>query len=623
MGNDTPPQAGKTDGSATGFLRLIACGSVDDGKSTLIGRLLHEAGRVADDERDALARASASHGTRGGEIDYALLLDGLDAEREQGITIDVAWRHLQTARRRFLIADCPGHVQYTRNMATGASVADLAIVLVDATRGLLPQTWRHVAILSLFGVRHVLLAVNKMDRVGYAREVFDAIAARFGAHAARLGIPDVVAIPVAAAAGDNVTTRSQATGWYQGPSVLEHLESVAVTPPGRGTALRLPLQLVLRDGSGGRWLAGTVAAGHLRVGDPVRVEPAGTPSRVAALAVAGVAAQEAGPDAAVAVQLADDVDAGRGHVLVSGDTPLARSDQLQADLLWFDEAPLLPGRRYQLRLATQVAGVRVSELKSRHDPESLQPLAAKRLECNDIGEVVLSLDTPLAFAPYAQDRTLGAFILIDALSRATVGAGMVRHGLRRADNLHWQALDVDRQARARLKGQRPRCVWFTGLSGAGKSTIANEVERGLLARGLHTYLLDGDNVRLGLNRDLGFTDEDRVENLRRVAEVARLMTDAGLIVLVSFISPFRAERAAARALFDQGDFIEVFVDTPLAEAERRDVKGLYAKARRGELPNFTGIDSSYEPPEAAELVLDTTAADVPALARQVIERLLD
>src|SRR5512138_2660296 len=618
-----PVQGVRPPKAASGFVRMIACGSVDDGKSTLIGRLLHEAGRVPDDERAALERASASHGTRGDDIDYALLLDGLDAEREQGITIDVAWRHLQTARRRFLIADCPGHVQYTRNMATGASVADLAIVLVDATRGLLPQTFRHAAILSLFGVRHVLLAVNKMDRTGYDQAVFDAIASSFLAHAQRLGIADVVAVPVAAAVGDNVTTRSDAMPWYRGPSVLEHLETVAISRDEAALPLRLPLQSVLRDAAGGRWLAGTLAAGTLRLGDAVDIEPSGASSRIAGLCVAGVEQPQASAGQAVTVRLADDVDAGRGHVLSAPEAPLAHSDQVQADVLWFDEGALLPGRRYQVKIGTRTVGARVSELKSRLDPESLQPLAAKRLEFNEIGELVLSLDSPVAFAPYAENAALGGFILVDPMSRATVGAGMIRHGLRRADNIHWQALDVDRKARAAIKGQQPRCVWFTGLSGAGKSTIANLVERGLLARGLHTYLLDGDNVRHGLNRDLGFTDEDRVENLRRIGEVARLMTDAGLIVLVSFISPFRAERRAARALFGDGEFIEVYVNTSLAEAERRDVKGLYAKARRGELPNFTGIDSPYEPPESPELVLDTESADPAVLAEQVIARLLD
>jgi bifunctional enzyme CysN/CysC len=609
--------------ASSGFLRIVACGSVDDGKSTLIGRLLFEAGRVPDDERAALVRASAAHGTRGDGIDYALLLDGLEAEREQGITIDVAWRHLQTPRRRFLIADCPGHAQYTRNMATGASLADLAIVLVDATRGLLPQTFRHTAIAALFGVRHVLLAVNKMDCAGYDRAVFDGIADAYRTHAARLGIEDVVAIPLAAATGENVTAASPNFPWYDGPDVLRHLETVEIGRRERALPARLPVQQLLRGEDGQRWLAGTLVSGALASGDAIRVEPAGVATAIAALTVAGAEAGRAQAGDAIAVRLADEVDAGRGDVLAAAAAPLAASDQFAADLLWFDEAPLLPGRRYQFRLGTRQVGARISELKHRLDPASLQPLAARHLDANDIGEVTLSLDAVVAFASYGEEPALGGFILVDPLTRATVGCGMIRHGLRRADNIHWQALDVDRTVRAALKGQRPRCVWFTGLSGAGKSTIANLVERGLLARGCHTYLLDGDNVRHGLNRDLGFTDEDRVENMRRVAEVAKLMTDAGLIVLVSFISPFHAERAAARALFAEGDFVEVFVDTPLAEAERRDAKGLYAKARRGDLPNFTGIDSPYEAPEQAEMVLDTMAATPERLAEQVIARLLD
>jgi bifunctional enzyme CysN/CysC len=609
--------------SQSRLLRLVACGSVDDGKSTLIGRLQFEAGRVPDDERAALVRASAVHGTRGGEVDYALLLDGLEAEREQGITIDVAWRHLQTPRRRFLIADCPGHAQYTRNMATGASLADLAIVLVDATRGLLPQTFRHTAIAALFGVRHVLLAVNKMDCARYDRAVFEGIADAYRTHAARLGIEHVVAIPVAAATGENVTAASPNLPWYDGVDLLRHLETVQIAPRAQSLPARLPVQMLLRGGEGRRWLAGTLVSGALATGAPIRVEPAGVETAIAALTVAGKASDRAHAGDAIAVRLADEVDAGRGDVLVDARAPLAASDQFAADLLWFDEASLLPGRRYQLRLGTRQVGARISELRHRLDPASLQPLAARHLDANDIGEVTLSLDAAVAFAPYREEPALGGFILVDPLSRATVGCGMIRHGLRRADNIHWQALDVDRTARAAIKGQRPRCVWFTGLSGAGKSTIANLVERGLLARGCHTYLLDGDNVRHGLNRDLGFTDEDRVENMRRVAEVAKLMTDAGLIVLVSFISPFRAERAAARALFAEGDFLEVFVDTPLAEAERRDVKGLYAKARRGDLPNFTGIDSPYEVPEQPEMVLDTTADSSEQLADRVVERLLD
>ena len=609
---------------ARDVLRIVACGSVDDGKSTLIGRLLAEAGRVPDDEREALARASAAHGTRGEALDYALLLDGLEGEREQGITIDVAWRHLETPRRRFLVADCPGHVQYTRNMATGASLAGLAIVLVDATRGLLPQTFRHTAIAAMFGVRHVLLAVNKMDRVGYDRATFEAIAGEYRGHARRLGVDAVAAIPLAAAEGANVVAPApEVMPWYDGPTVLAHLEAVDVAPRGEGLPARLPVQLVLRDGEGGRWLAGTLASGTLAVGDALRVEPAGVEATVAGLKVAGAGAGRAAAGDAICVRLAEDVDAARGDVLADARAPLAASDQFAADLLWFDAAALLPGRRYQLQAGTRLVGARVGEIKHLLDPATLQPLAAKRLEANDIGEVTLALDAPIPFAPHADEPAMGRFILVDMLTRTTVGAGMIRHGLRRADNLHWQALDVTRELRASLKGQRPRCVWFTGLSGAGKSTIANLVERGLVARGLHTYLLDGDNVRHGLNRDLGFTDEDRVENLRRVAHVARLMTDAGLVVLVSFISPFRAERASARALFAPGDFVEVFVDTPLAEAERRDVKGLYAKARRGELPNFTGIDSPYEPPEAAELVLDTVAETPEALAERVIAYLLD
>ncbi|QDW66191.1 adenylyl-sulfate kinase [Luteimonas granuli] len=606
------------------FLRIVACGSVDDGKSTLIGRLLAEAGRVPDDERAALAKASVVHGTRDGDIDYALLLDGLEAEREQGITIDVAWRHLETPRRRFLIADCPGHVQYTRNMATGASVADLAIVLVDATRGLLPQTFRHTAIASMFGVRHVLLAVNKMDRVDHDRAVFDAIAGAYGEHAAKLGIASVTAIPLAAATGANVTiAATDSMPWYAGPTVLGHLESVDLEARGATLPARLPVQLVLRDGDGGRWLAGTLVSGSLRGGDTLRVEPGGVAVTVAGLRRSGMEVDVVHAGDAASVRLAEDVDAARGDVLAATAAPLAASDQFAADLLWFDDSALLPGRRYQLQSGTRLVGARVGEIKHMLDPETLQPLAARRLQANDIGEVTLALDAPIPYAPYAREPAMGSFILVDMLSRATVGAGMIRHGLRRADNIPWQALDVSREVRAALKGQRPRCVWFTGLSGAGKSTIANLVERGLVARGFHTYLLDGDNVRHGLNRDLGFTDEDRVENLRRVAHVARLMTDAGLVVLVSFISPFRAERASARALFDEGEFIEVFVDTPLAEAERRDVKGLYAKARRGELPNFTGIDSVYEAPEAPELVLDTMAESAEALAERVISLLLD
>lgn len=608
--------------TSDGLLTLIACGSVDDGKSSLIGRLLFEAGRVPQDERIAVQNASARHGTCGANIDYALLLDGLEAEREQGITIDVAWRHLEIATHRFLIADCPGHVQYTRNMASGASVANAAIVLVDASRGLLPQTFQHLAILSLFGIDKVLLAVNKMDKVGFAQSTFDAIAAAYGTHAEKLGINQAQCVPVSAVCGDNLVARSNAMTWYEGPTVLEWLQSLHFDATAQTAPLCLPVQAVLRDAEGARWLAGTVASGAVAVGDVLRIEPDGTHGTVDALQVAGRPAERGVRTQAVALRLREDIDVARGDVLTAVHADLAITDQFVADLLWFDAAPLLPGRRYQILQACRSTGARVVELKYRHDPQTLQPLAAKRLEQNEIGCAELSLDSAIAYAPYDENSVLGGFILIDQLTRATVGAGMIRHGLRRAQNIHWQRMDVDRKARAALKGQQPRCVWFTGLSGAGKSTIANRVERGLLARGLHTYLLDGDNVRHGLNRDLGFTDEDRVENLRRVAEVARLMSDAGLIVLVSFIAPFQAERRAARSLFAEGEFIEVFVDTPLAEAERRDVKGLYAKARRGELPNFTGIDSPYEAPEAPELHLHTLDEGVDALAERVIARLL-
>ena len=602
-------------------LQIMACGSVDAGKSTLIGRLLHEAGRVPDDERDALLAASARHGTRNGDIDYALLLDGLDAEREQGITIDVAWRHLQTPTRRLLIADCPGHVQYTRNMATGAASADAAMIVVDACQGLQPQTFRHAAIAALLGVPQVLLVVNKLDRVEDPQRVFSALSTQLLAHAQRLDIGQVHAVPVSAVDGDNVVRRSARWPWYEGPALLEWLLSMEPAPAAT-TGARLPVQNVLRDATGGRWLAGTLHGGDIEVGTMLQTAPDGQPTAIHALRTAGEACTHASAGAAVTLQLADDVDVARGDLLARpGESPEV-SDQFVADVLWFDGQPLLPGRRYRFKLATRATGVVISELRHRLDPETLQPLAARQLEMNDIGQVALAVDAPLPFAPYRDDRTLGGFLLIDAATQATVGAGMIRHGLRRADNLRWQAFDVDRRMRAAQKGQQPLCIWFTGLSGAGKSTIANLVERGLVERGLHTFLLDGDNVRHGLNRDLGFTDADRVENLRRVGEVARLMTEAGLVVLVSFIAPFRAERAAARGLFAEGDFLEAFVDTPLAEAERRDVKGLYAKARAGELPNFTGIDSPYEPPEAPELRLDTIRHDAQALADQVIAAVL-
>jgi bifunctional enzyme CysN/CysC len=602
-------------------LRFITCGSVDDGKSTLIGRLLAETGALLDDQRAALEADSRRLGTCGDDVDYALLLDGLEDERAQGITIDVAYRYFATARRKFVVADCPGHVQYTRNMATGASNAELAVVLVDARKGLLPQTARHSYICALFGIREVILAVNKMDLVDFDASVFAAIAGDYAALAQRLGIARVQAVPLSARHGDNLAAPSPRMPWHAGRPLLELLETVQLEDRARARPMRLPVQWVNRPHQDFRGLAGTLAAGSIGPGDAVRVLPSGRSSTVReVLGVDGpVARAEAGQ--AITVTLVDDLDATRGDVLAAADAAASIADQFAAHLLWMDEAPLLPGRSYALRLGTATANATVGEIRHRVDVDTQAPLAARHLDLNEVGLCHLALDRPLAFAPFAEDPALGAFILMDRQSNATVAAGRIEFALRRAANLHWQALDVDRAARAALKAQRPRCLWFTGLSGAGKSTIANLVERQLHAAGRHTYLLDGDNVRHGLNRDLGFTAEDRVENIRRVAEVARLMVDAGLIVLVSFISPFRAERRMARERFATGEFVEVFVDAPLALAESRDAKGLYAKARRGELPNFTGIDSPYETPQDPELRLDTARFDAEALATQVLDYL--
>ena len=603
------------------LLRFITCGSVDDGKSTLIGRLLYDSKRLFDDQLAALSADSKRHGTRGGEIDYALLLDGLAAEREQGITIDVAYRYFDTERRKFIVADCPGHEQYTRNMATGASTADLAVVLVDARKGLLTQTRRHSYIVSLLGIRHVVLAVNKMDLVGYEQEVFDDIVAGYQMLAEQLGIAQVTFIPLSALNGDNLSTHSDAMPWYSGPSLLEHLETVELSTQDTSGGLRLPVQYVSRPHQNFRGFAGTIAAGGARVGDDVVVLPSGRRSRVAQVFVADQETSAAHAGQAVTLTLADEIDISRGDVIAAADDPPQVADQFAAHVLWMDDAALLPGRPYWLKIGTRTVSATVSEIKHRIDVNTQEFLAAKRLELNEVAYVNLSLDEPIAFMPYADNRTLGGFILIDRHSNGTVAAGTLDFALRRAGNVHWQHLEVDKAARARIKGQPPRVLWFTGLSGAGKSTIANLVDKRLHALGYHTFLLDGDNVRHGLNRDLGFTDEDRVENIRRVAEVAKLMTDAGLIVLVSFISPFRAERQMARARFEDGEFIEIFVDVPLALAEERDVKGLYRKARAGQIPNFTGIDSPYEIPEHAEVHLDAGSQSPEKLAAVVLEKL--
>ena len=603
------------------LLRFITCGSVDDGKSTLIGRLLYEAGGLAEDQAAALAADSRRHGTQGDRIDYALLLDGLSTEREQGITIDVAYRFFHTRRRRFIVADCPGHEQYTRNMATGASTADLAVVLVDARKGLLRQTRRHSYIASLLGIRQVVLAVNKMDLVGFDPAVFDGIVEGYRALAAQLGIEDVQAIPVSALEGDNLCERSGRTPWYDGPTLLEHLEEVPVQAAAQTGGMRLPVQWVNRPDLDFRGFAGTLAAGEVRPGDAVVALPSGRRSTVERVLDPAGEAAVARAGQAVTLTLVDELDIARGDVLAAADDPPQVADQFAVHLLWMDEAPLLPGRPYRLQIGGRTVTASVSEIKHRVDVNTWQRLAAKRLECNEVGVCNLALDAPVVFEPYAANRALGGFILIDRESNATVAAGMIDFPLRRAGNLHWQHLDVDRAARARIKGQVPKVVWFTGLSGAGKSTVANLVEKRLHARGCHTFILDGDNVRHGLNRDLGFSDEDRVENIRRVAEVARLMVDAGLIVLVSFISPFRAERRMARERFGEGEFIEVFVDASLDVAEARDPKGLYRRARAGELPNFTGIDSPYEPPESPELHLRADRMTPGEMAEQVLDLL--
>ena len=603
------------------LLRFITCGSVDDGKSTLIGRLLYDSKRLFDDQLAALTSDSKRHGTRGGEIDYALLLDGLAAEREQGITIDVAYRYFDTERRKFIVADCPGHEQYTRNMATGASTADLAVVLVDARKGLLTQTRRHSYIVSLLGIRHVVLAVNKMDLVGYDKGVFDEIVRGYQALAAQLGIEQVTCIPLSALNGDNLSTRSEAMPWYSGPSLLEHLETLELSVQDSSGGLRMPVQYVSRPDQNFRGFAGTLVAGVVEAGADIVALPSGRRSRVQKVLVGDVETSAARAGQAVTLTLEDEIDISRGDVIAAADDPPQVADQFAAHVLWMADAPLLPGRPYWLKIGARTVSATVSEIKHRIDVNTQEFLAAKRLELNEVAYVNLSLDEPIAFMAYAENRTLGGFILIDRYDNATVAAGTLDFALRRAGNVHWQHVDVDKAARARIKGQQPRVLWFTGLSGAGKSTIANLVDKRLHALGHHTFLLDGDNVRHGLNRDLGFTDEDRVENIRRVAEVAKLMTDAGLIVLVSFISPFRSERQMARARFEEGEFLEIFVDVPLALAEERDVKGLYRKARAGQIPNFTGIDSPYEAPEHAEIHLDAGSHSPEQLAAAVLGKL--
>jgi bifunctional enzyme CysN/CysC len=588
------------------LLRFITCGSVDDGKSTLIGRLLYDSKMIFEDQLAALEADSKKVGTQGGDLDFALLVDGLAAEREQGITIDVAYRFFSTDKRKFIVADTPGHEQYTRNMVTGASTADLAILLIDARKGVLTQTRRHSYIVSLIGIKRVVLAINKMDLVGYDKDVFDRIVDDYRKFGEQIGIEDFVAIPLSGLKGDNITAPSEHTPWYHGPTLMGYLETVDVEDAAQHRPLRMPVQWVNRPNLDFRGFAGTIAGGALRQGERVRVLPSGRESTVTRIVTFDGDLDHAVAGQAITVTLADEIDISRGDVIARPDDLPGVADQFEATVVWMSDDAMLPGRPYWLKIGTKQVTATITEPKYKVNVNTLEHLAAKKLDLNEIGVCNVSMDQPIAFDPYDQCRETGSFILIDRMTNATVGAGMIHFALRRSQNIHWQALDVNKKSRATLKGQQPAVLWLTGLSGAGKSTIANMVEKQLLALGKHTYLLDGDNVRHGLNRDLGFTDADRVENIRRVAEVSKLMADAGLIVLVSFISPFRAERRLARSLFEPGEFHEVHVDTPLAVAEERDVKGLYKKARRGDLKNFTGIDSPYEKPENPEIYLDTT-----------------
>jgi len=605
------------------MLRFITCGSVDDGKSTLIGRLLYDSRMIFEDQLSALQADSKRVGTQGQEIDFALLVDGLAAEREQGITIDVAYRFFATEKRKFIVADTPGHEQYTRNMVTGASTADLAVILIDARKGVLTQTRRHSYLAHLIGIRNLVVAVNKMDLVDYSQQVYDRIVAEYSEFAAGIGIDSFVAMPISGFRGDNIVERSPNTPWYRGPSLIEHLETVEVaTDLARERPLRMPVQWVNRPNLDFRGFAGLSASGTVRPGDAVRVLPSGKTSTVARIVTMGGDLAEAGAGQAVTLTLEDEVDCSRGDVIAAAEDPPQAAGQFEATLIWMDDDAMHVGRSYWLKLGTQLVSATVQAPKYVVNVNTMDRLAAKTLDLNAIGVVELTTDKPVVFEPYAQSRALGGFILIDKLSDATVAAGLLHFALRRAQNVHWQTIDVTREARADLMNQKPAVLWFTGLSGSGKSTIANLVEKKLHRMNRHTFLLDGDNVRHGLNHDLGFTEADRIENIRRVGEVAKLMADAGLIVICAFISPFRAERAMVRAMLPEGEFTEVFIDTPLEEAERRDVKGLYRKARAGELRNFTGIDSPYEAPDNPEVRIDTSSVTPEEAADAIVAALI-
>ena len=606
------------------MLRFITCGSVDDGKSTLIGRLLYDSKMIFEDQLAALEADSKKVGTQGANIDFALLVDGLAAEREQGITIDVAYRFFATEKRKFIVADTPGHEQYTRNMFTGASTADLAVLLIDARKGVLTQTRRHSYLAHLLGIRHLVLAVNKMDLVEYGQERFDEIVADYRSFADSIGIKDFLAIPLSGLAGDNIATPSANTPWYDGPTLINHLETVEVNvEAAQDATFRMPVQWVNRPNLDFRGYAGQIASGRVQPGDKVRVVPSGRTSEVSRIVTMGGDLDEAVAGQSVTLTLADEVDCSRGDVISVSDDPPEVSDQFEATIVWMDENALLPGRSYLMKLGAQSATATIGTLKHQINVNTMEQMPATTLELNGIGVLELSTDKPVVFEAYAERPDLGGFILVDRMTNATVAAGMLHFSLRRAQNIHWQAVSVDRNAHARMKNQKPMVLWFTGLSGSGKSTIANEVEKRLHIMNRHTFLLDGDNVRHGLNKDLGFTDAARVENIRRIGEVSKLMVDAGLIVLTAFISPFRAERRMVREMLPEGEFVEIFVETPLEVAEARDVKGLYKKARAGELKNFTGIDSPYEPPRNPEIRVNTTEMSPVEAARKITDWMFD
>jgi len=606
------------------MLRFITCGSVDDGKSTLIGRLLYDSKMIFEDQLATLEADSKKVGTQGQNIDFALLVDGLAAEREQGITIDVAYRFFATEKRKFIVADTPGHEQYTRNMITGASTADLAVILIDARQGVLTQTRRHSYLVQLVGIKHVVLAVNKMDLVGYSEDTFKQIVADYTEFASSIGIDAFTAIPISGLAGDNITQVSENTPWYQGPALLDYLESVdLVVTRDQEKPFRMAVQWVNRPNLDFRGFSGQIATGTVKVGDSVRVVPSGKTSSIERIVTMSGDLTEAVAGQSVTLTLTDEIDCSRGDVIAAAEDPPEVADQFEATIVWMDDEPLLPGRSYWLKIGTQMVSAHVQPPKYQVNVNNMEHLAAKTLELNGIGVAEVATDKPIVFEPYDVNREMGGFILIDKITNATIAAGMLHFSLRRSKNVHWQAIEVDREAHSQLKNQKPLVLWFTGLSGSGKSTIANEVEKLLYIMNRHTFLLDGDNVRHGLNRDLGFTEADRVENIRRIGEVAKLMTDAGLIVLTAFISPFRAERQMARAMLPEGEFVEVFVDTPLDVAEQRDVKGLYKKARAGELDNFTGIDSPYEKPSNAEITVNTTEMSAKEAARHIVDWLFN